>query len=61
MRLTYVRLLVDDYGGAFRFWRDAARLEPTFGDEQSGYADYVVPTGGSGSPTCATRPATCWS
>lgn len=38
--LTHVRLLVDDYPGTFTFYRDVLGLEPTFGDETSGYADF---------------------
>lgn len=38
--VTHVRLLVDDYAGAFTFYRDVLGLEPTFGDEDSGYADF---------------------
>ena len=40
MRLTFVRLLVDDYGASFRFYRDVMALPVTFGDETSGYADF---------------------
>jgi predicted enzyme related to lactoylglutathione lyase len=32
MRLTHVRLLVDDFAACFRFYRDVAGLAPTFGD-----------------------------
>jgi lactoylglutathione lyase len=39
VRLTFVRLLVGDYGGCFRFYRDAMGFPVTFGDESSGYAD----------------------
>jgi lactoylglutathione lyase len=35
VRLTHVRLLVDDYDACFRFYRDMLGLEPTFGDEAS--------------------------
>lgn len=38
--LTHVRLLVDDYSACFRFYRDVLGFEPTFGDEESGYADF---------------------
>lgn len=40
MRVTHVRLLVDDYAGTFIFYRDVLGLEPTFGDDASGYADF---------------------
>lgn len=38
--LTHTRLLVDDYPACFRFYRDAFGMDPTFGDESSGYADF---------------------
>lgn len=40
MRLTHVRLLVDDYGACFRFYRDALGLAPTFGDEAGPYGSF---------------------
>jgi catechol 2,3-dioxygenase-like lactoylglutathione lyase family enzyme len=40
LKLTHVRLLVDDYGAAFRFYRDTLGLECTFGDEDGPYADF---------------------
>lgn len=40
LTLSYVRLLVRDYSACFRFYRDVLGLEPTFGDETSGYADF---------------------
>ena len=46
MKLSQVRLLVDDFGAAFRFYRDELGLEPTSGDESSGYASF---TAGGGS------------
>ncbi|PSQ17185.1 hypothetical protein BRD00_08295 [Halobacteriales archaeon QS_8_69_26] len=39
-RLTHVRLLVDDYAACFEFYRDVFGFEPTFGDAESGYADF---------------------
>jgi catechol 2,3-dioxygenase-like lactoylglutathione lyase family enzyme len=39
-RLTHIRLLVDEYERCFRFYADALEFEPTFGDAQSGYADF---------------------
>lgn len=38
--LTHVRLLVADYPACFRFYRDVMGFEPTFGDAESGYADF---------------------
>jgi lactoylglutathione lyase len=40
LRFTYTRLLVDDYGACFRFYRDVLGFRPSFGDETSGYADF---------------------
>ena len=40
MKLTHVRLLVSDFGAAFRFYRDTLGLECTFGDESDSYADF---------------------
>jgi lactoylglutathione lyase len=40
MKLTFVRLLVDDFAACFRFYRDVMRLKPTYGDESGGYADF---------------------
>jgi catechol 2,3-dioxygenase-like lactoylglutathione lyase family enzyme len=33
VKLSQVRLLVDDVPAAFRFYRDVLRLEPAFGGE----------------------------
>ncbi len=40
MRLTHVRLLVDDFGTAYRFYADVLGLEPAFGDETGPYASF---------------------
>ena len=40
LTFAYVRLLVRDYAACFRFYRDVLGLRPTFGDEESGYADF---------------------
>jgi lactoylglutathione lyase len=40
MEITHVRLLVDEYAACFRFYRDTLGLEPTFGNADSGYADF---------------------
>jgi len=45
MRFSQARLLVDDFGAAFQFYRDELGLEPSFGDESSGYASFVVGDG----------------
>jgi lactoylglutathione lyase len=42
VRLTHVRLLVDDYGACFRFYRDVLGFEVTFGDEASQYANFAT-------------------
>ncbi|HEX8918593.1 MAG TPA: VOC family protein [Chloroflexota bacterium] len=39
-RYTHTRLLVDDYTACHFFYRDVMGLNPTFGDENSGYADF---------------------
>jgi len=46
--LTHVRLLVDDYAACFEFYRDVLGYEATFGDPESGYADFDA-----GGPTLA--------
>jgi lactoylglutathione lyase len=40
VELSQVRLLVDDFPAAFRFYRDELGLEASFGDETSGYASF---------------------
>jgi lactoylglutathione lyase len=42
VRLTHVRLLVDDFGAAFRFYRNVLGLEPSFGDEDGPYASFAT-------------------
>ena len=54
MRLTHVRLLVDDFGTVFRFYRDTLRLECTYGDETGPYADFDT---GSATLAVFTRDA----
>jgi lactoylglutathione lyase len=39
-KLTFVRLLVDDYRACFRFYRDVMGFPVTFGDEEGAYADF---------------------
>jgi catechol 2,3-dioxygenase-like lactoylglutathione lyase family enzyme len=38
--LTHVRLLVKEYTACFQFYRDILGCDPTFGDAESGYADF---------------------
>jgi predicted enzyme related to lactoylglutathione lyase len=38
--LTHVRLLVRDYPACFRFYRDVMGLRATYGEEDTGYADF---------------------
>ena len=38
--LTHVRLLVSQYSACFRFYDELLGTEVTFGDEESGYADF---------------------
>jgi catechol 2,3-dioxygenase-like lactoylglutathione lyase family enzyme len=40
MKLSQVRMLVDDFPACFRFYRDVLGLEPTFGGETDGYASF---------------------
>jgi catechol 2,3-dioxygenase-like lactoylglutathione lyase family enzyme len=40
VQLTHVRLLVDDFGAAYRFYTDVLGLEATFGDETGPYASF---------------------
>ena len=40
MKLTHVRLLVDDVDACFRFYRDVIGLTPAWGAEGEGYADF---------------------
>lgn len=40
MKLTHVRLLVDNYMECFLFYRDTLGFEVTWGDEHSNYADF---------------------
>ena len=40
MRLTYVRLLVDNFGDCFRFYRDVMGFRPAYGDADGSYADF---------------------
>ena len=45
MRLSQVRLLVDDFPGCFRFLRDALGLECGFGAEDEDYASFSAGEG----------------
>jgi lactoylglutathione lyase len=47
MKLTHIRLLVPNYAECFRFYRDVLGLEPGYGDEESGYADFSAGGGAS--------------
>jgi lactoylglutathione lyase len=40
MRLTHIRLLVDDYPACFRFYRDVMGFPIAWGDENGPYADF---------------------
>jgi predicted enzyme related to lactoylglutathione lyase len=37
---VHTRLLVDDFAGCYRFYRDLMGLEVAFGNEDAGYADF---------------------
>ena len=42
---TYERLLVEDFGAVFRFYRDVMGFTPTYGDENDGiYAEFDTGT-----------------
>ena len=45
MKFSQVRLLVDDFGAAYRFYSDVLGLGKGFGDEESGYASFDTGTG----------------
>ena len=45
MRLSQVRLLVDDVAGCFRFLRDDLGLECSFGAEEDDYASFSTGAG----------------
>lgn len=53
MKLTHVRLLVDDVPACFRFYRDVLGFTPTWGEEGEGYADFD--TGGGSSLALMAR------
>lgn len=40
MRLSYVRVLVTDFAGSFRFYRDIMGFEVLWGDENNVYAEF---------------------
>jgi lactoylglutathione lyase len=42
MRLTRVRLLVNDFGRAHRFYREVVGLRPRFGDETGPYEEFEL-------------------
>jgi catechol 2,3-dioxygenase-like lactoylglutathione lyase family enzyme len=45
VKLSQVRLLVDDFPGCFRFLRDALGLDPSFGAEDDVYASFSAGEG----------------
>jgi lactoylglutathione lyase len=46
MKFLGFRLLVNDFPAAFKFWRDAMKLTPSFSDEGMGYAYFDTGNGG---------------
>lgn len=42
MKLTHLRLLVDNFDECFRFYRDVMSLQVSWGAEGEGYADFGV-------------------
>jgi catechol 2,3-dioxygenase-like lactoylglutathione lyase family enzyme len=47
MKLTHVRLLVNNFDACFRFYRDVMGFTVQWGAEGSGYADFRAPRGGA--------------
>jgi catechol 2,3-dioxygenase-like lactoylglutathione lyase family enzyme len=47
MKLTHVRLLVENFDECFRFYRDVMGFRVQWGAEGSGYADFRAPRGGA--------------
>jgi lactoylglutathione lyase len=45
VKLSQIRLLVDDVEGCFRFYRDVLGLEPSFGEAGEDYASFRVGDG----------------
>jgi lactoylglutathione lyase len=45
LKLTHVRLLVDDFGAAFRFYNETLGLSCVFGDEEGPYASFSTDPG----------------
>ena len=45
MKLTHVRLLVDDFDACFRFYRDVMGFAVQWGAEGADYADFRAPRG----------------
>lgn len=45
MRFSNVRLLVKDFAKCFKFYTEQLGLEPSWGDENSGYANFKVADG----------------
>jgi predicted enzyme related to lactoylglutathione lyase len=45
MELMQVRLLVDDFGRVFRFYRDVLGLQPQIDDERGPYGKLSLPVG----------------
>ena len=40
MKLTHVRLLVNDFDACFRFYKNVMGFQVQWGDEASGYAEF---------------------
>jgi lactoylglutathione lyase len=45
MELVQVRLVVEDFGGCFRFYRDVLGFEPQVDDEAGPYGKFTLPGG----------------
>jgi lactoylglutathione lyase len=45
VKVSQIRLLVDDFPGCFRFYRDVLGLQPSSREETSGYASFSTEGG----------------
>lgn len=48
MELSQVRLIVSDFAGCFRFYRDVLGLKPQFDDDRGPYAKFTPDEGSAG-------------
>ena len=60
MRFNNVRLLVKDFAKCFKFYTEQLGLEPSWGDENSGYANFKVADGIEGFTLFASDSMAPW-